>query len=152
MKNLVGKHIGKYHLVEEVGQGGMAVVYKAYQARLERWVAVKVLDPIYTANNLETLARFRLEARAIAALRHPNILTVYDYGDDEGFEYIVMEYVEGGTLKQRLTGIPFDWPRAVTLTIAIGKALAFAHGQGIIHRDVKPANVLLPAVDWPLAG
>ncbi len=150
METLIDKTLGGYHLIEELGQGGMATVYKAYQPKLERWVAVKVLDPAYISDDSEVLARFRREAKAIAALRHPNILAVYDYGEEEGLAYIVMEYVEGGTLKDRLGGEPFEWQRATDLSIGIGRALAFAHEQGIIHRDVKPANVLLPREDWPL--
>jgi serine/threonine protein kinase len=83
-------------------------------------------------------------------LRHPNILTVYDYGEEEGLAYIVMEYVEGGTLKDRLQGEPFEWARAVGLSLGVGRALDYAHEEGIIHRDVKPANILLPSEDWPL--
>lgn len=150
MENLINSMLGGYELVEELGQGGMAAVYKAFQPKLERWVAVKVLDPGYISDDSDVLARFRREAKAIALLRHPNILTVYDYGEEEGLAYIVMEYVEGGTLKDRLRGEPFGWERAVNLSIGVGRALAFAHGQGIIHRDVKPANILLPTEDWPL--
>jgi serine/threonine protein kinase len=150
METLIDKTLGGYHLVEELGRGGMATVYKAYQPKLERWVAVKVLDPAYISDDSEVLARFRREAKAIAALRHPNILAVYDYGEEEGLAYIVMEYVERGTLKDRLQGKPFEWQRAVDLSIGVGRALAFAHDQGIIHRDVKPANILLPREDWPL--
>lgn len=150
MEDLINSTLGGYSLVEELGKGGMATVYKARQPKLERWVAVKVLDPAYISDDSDELARFRREARAIAALRHPNILTVYDYGEEEGRAYIVMEYVEGGTLKDRLRGEPFDWQRAVRLSLGIGRALAFAHDQGRIHRDVKPANVLLPTEDWPL--
>jgi serine/threonine protein kinase len=98
----------------------------------------------------EFLARFRREAKAIAALRHPNILTVYDYGEDEGVAYIVMEYVPGGSLKQRLTGEPMAWSDVAPLVIGVGRALEHAHSEGVIHRDVKPANVLLPSPDWPL--
>jgi serine/threonine protein kinase len=150
METLIDKTLGGYRLVEELGRGGMATVYKAYQPKLERWVALKVLDPAYISDDSEVLARFRREARAIAALRHPNILAVYDYGEEEGLAYIVMEYVESGTLKDRLQGEPIDWQRAVDLGIGVGRALAFAHDQGIIHRDVKPANILLPREDWPL--
>lgn len=150
MRDLNGVSLGAYRLVEEIGQGAMSTVYKAYQHSLERWVAVKVLDPAYTGHDVESSARFKREARAIAALRHPNIVTVYDFGVQDDLEYIAMEYVAGGTLKTRLTGTPFDWRRAASLTIAIGQALAFAHGQGIIHRDIKPGNVLLPRDNWPL--
>jgi tRNA A-37 threonylcarbamoyl transferase component Bud32 len=150
MRDLIGVSLGVYRLVEEIGQGAMSTVYKAYQHSLERWVAVKVLDPAYIGHDAESSARFKREARAIAALRHPNIVTVYDFGVQEGLEYIAMEYVAGGTLKTRLTGTPFDWKRAASLAIAIGQALAFAHSQGIIHRDIKPGNVLLPRDTWPL--
>jgi len=150
MQSLIDRTLGGYSLTEELGKGGMATVYKAYQPRLERWVAVKVLDPAYITDDSEVLARFRREAKAIAGLRHPNILTVYDYGEEDGLAYIVMEYVEGGTLKDRLQGEPFDCQQAVGLSVGVGRALAFAHDQGIIHRDVKPANILLPREDWPL--
>ena len=147
---LINRTLGGYSLVEELGRGGMATVYKAYQPKLERSVAVKVLDPAYITDDSDVLARFRREAKAIAALRHPNILTVYDYGEKDGLAYIVMEYVEGGTLKDRLQGKPFDCQRAVGIGIGVGRALAYAHDQGIIHRDVKPANILLHREDWPL--
>lgn len=150
MRSLINTTLGGYNLVQELGKGGMATVYKAYQPKLERWVAVKVLEPGYISDDSDALARFRREARSIAALRHPNILTVYDYGEEEGLAYIVMEFVEGGTLKDRLRGEPFEWQRATSLSIAVGRALAYAHDQGIIHRDVKPANILLPSEDWPL--
>ncbi len=150
MQSLIDRTLGGYSLTEELGKGGMATVYKAYQPKLERWVAVKVLDPAYITDDSEVLARFRREAKAIAGLRHPNILTVYDYGEEDGLAYIVMEYVEGGTLKDRLQGEPCDCQQAVGLSVGVGRALAFAHDQGIIHRDVKPANILLPREDWPL--
>ncbi len=150
MENLTNQTIGGYNLVELIGKGGMAAVYKAYQPKLERWVAVKVLNEAYTAEESEMLARFRREAKAIATLRHPNILTIYDYGEEAGLAYIVMEHVDGGTLKDRLAGTPFDWQKAIRLATAMGKALEFAHSRGIVHRDVKPANILMPSTDWPL--
>ena len=141
--------IGGYEIAEEIGKGGMAVVYRAYQPQLERWVAVKVMHAAESGRE-EFLVRFRREAKAIAALRHPNILTVYNYGEEEGVPYIVMEYVPGGSLKQRLTGEPIAWSEVASLVIGIGRALDHAHSEGVIHRDVKPANVLLPRPDWPL--
>ena len=149
MNNWSGQSIGGYEIAEEIGQGGMAVVYRAFQPQLDRWVAVKILQATGAGGD-EFLARFRREARAIAALRHPNILTIYDYGEEEGIAYIVMEYVPDGTLKARLTGQPMDWPDVATLIIPLARALAYAHSQGIVHRDVKPANVLLLRPDWPL--
>ena len=150
MENLTGRTIGPYRLEEEIGKGGAATVYKAFQPELDRWVAIKILDPVYITDDPEALARFRREAKTIAGLRHPNILTIYGCGEAHGLEYIVMEYVEGGSLKDRLVGVPFRWPRAVNLAVSLGNALAFAHSRGIVHRDVKPANVLMAGEDWPL--
>jgi len=97
MNNWIERGIGAYQVAEEIGQGGMAVVYRAYQPQLDRWVAIKILQATETRGK-QFLSRFRREARAIAALRHPNILTIYDYGEQQGIAYIVMEYVPGGTL------------------------------------------------------
>ncbi|HET91180.1 MAG TPA: FHA domain-containing protein [Chloroflexi bacterium] len=149
MNTWSGQIIGSYQIGEEVGQGGMATVYRAYQTQLERWVAIKIMHTAQ-ASGTEFLTRFRREARAVAALRHPNILNIYDYGEERGIAYIVMEYIEGGTLKARLTGQPMEWPDAATLIIPVGHALAYAHSEGVVHRDVKPANVLLARSDWPM--
>jgi len=149
MDDWSGRAIGGYKVEEKIGQGGMAVVYRAYQPQLERWVAIKMLRAA-EAGGEEFLTRFRREARAIATLRHPNILTIYDYGEEHGAAYIVMEYVPGGTLQAHLTGKPIKWTEAASLVIPVGQALAYAHSQGIVHRDVKPANILLARADWPL--
>jgi len=148
-ENVAGQTIGGYEIAEEIGRGGMAVVYRARQPQLDRWVALKVLS-VRGDDDEEFLTRFRREAKAVAALRHPNILTIYDYGEDEGNAYIVMEYVPGGTLKALLTGEPLEWPEVASLALATGRALEYAHSQGIIHRDIKPANILMARRDWPL--
>ena len=148
MTDWSGRTIGGYEIADEIGRGGMAVVCRAYQPQLERWVAIKIMHT--EAGSEEFLDRFRREAKAIAALRHPNILTIYDYGEERGIAYIVMEYVPGGSLKMHLTEEPMEWPDAATLIIPVGRALAHAHSRGIIHRDVKPANILLARPDWPL--
>jgi serine/threonine protein kinase len=149
---LTGQQFGGYKLEELVGTGGMASIYKGFDETLSRWVAIKVV-PLQAAGGSEEvlLARFRQEARAIAALRHRNILTIYSYGEEPGWAYIVMEYVPGGSLKDLIElGQPFTWEQALTVIIPVSQALAFAHERGVIHRDIKPANILMPQEDWPL--
>lgn len=152
MDDLTGQQIGGYELKELVGTGGMASIYKGFDDTLSRWVAIKVIPVQASGDTEETmLQRFRLEARAIAALRHRNILTIYGYGEEEGWAYIVMEYVPGGSLQDRMKpGQPFTWEQALTVIIPVSEALAFAHARGVIHRDIKPANILMPQDDWPL--
>ena len=149
MDDLSGRTIGGYQLTERIGRGGAADVYRAFQTQLERWVAVKVLH-IEDAGGRQFLRRFRREAHAIASLRHPNILNIYDYGEDQGYAFIVMEYVEGGSLQARLDTTPLEGTEALALIIPVGEALAYAHSRGIVHRDVKPSNILLARPDWPL--
>lgn len=148
MSSLVGANLGQYQIVEQIGRGGMATVYRARQGALGRDVAVKVLrdtlDPVATA-------RFEREARAVASLHHPNILPLYDYGDDDGRRYLVTQYILGGrTLADEVAGGPLPPARALNLMALVLDALAYAHGRGIVHRDVKPANILLAAPEWPL--
>ncbi len=133
----------RYELVELVGTGGMSSVYKAHDRLLERNVALKMLHPHYGDDD-EYVERFRREARAVAQMSHPNIVTVIDRGEDDGQQYIVFEYVDGENLKQLVerTG-PLPARRAVELGLATADALAFAHEHGLVHRDVKPQNVLL---------
>lgn len=144
--NLVGETIGGYRLAEKIGSGALATVYKAYQPDLKRWVAIKILQ----YKDKDALVRFQREAQAIAHLRHRNILIVYNYGEEGAWPYIVMEYIEGGTLADRLQGQPLDWVRTVDLMIPITEALGYAHEQGVVHRDVKPSNILMAQEDWPL--
>lgn len=146
--DLDGAVIGQYHILEQIGRGGMATVYKAYQPNLDRYVAIKVLAP-GLAESKGFIARFERGARAVAKLRHRNILTVFDYGRQGDMFYLVMEYVSGGTLVGHL-GWPQDLAYAVNIVSQVGDALAYAHRQGMIHRDVKPGNILLVEEDWPL--
>ena len=148
MDSLVGRTLGNYEIVEGIGVGGMASVYKAYQPGLERHVALKVLPPFY-AQQPGFQERFIREAKAIAMLNHPNILPVYDYGQSGDYSYLVMRYVEAGSLQQ-LVGAPVAVALTVKIVSQIGMALEAAHRMGIIHRDVKPANVLLDKDDWAL--
>ncbi len=141
---MVGERIAdRYELEELVGSGGMSSVYKARDELLERTVALKILHPQYAADG-EYVQRFRHEARAVAQLSHPNIVTVIDRGDDGGRQFIVFEYVDGENLKELIqrTG-PLPIRRAIELGLGMAQALAFAHAHGLVHRDVKPQNVLL---------
>ncbi len=144
--DLIGKTLGQYHIVETLGHGGMATVFKARQPALDRYVAVKVLLP-HQADTPEFRERFTREAKAIAQLNHPNILPVIDYGQDGDLIYIVMKYVAGGTLAERLKR-PIDLATTTRLIGQIASALDHAHQRGIIHRDVKPSNVLLDENEW----
>ena len=151
MTNLIGQSLGRYHILEQLGEGGMATVYKAYDTRLERDVAVKIIRRgAFPADHLEQiLKRFERESKALARLFHPNIVKVLDYGEYEGSPYMVLEYLPGGTLKQKL-GKPINWLDSIQLLIPVARALEYAHEQGIIHRDVKPSNILLTATNQPL--
>ena len=139
--DLIGVTLGHCAIEEMLGQGGMARVYRGRQENLDRTVAIKVLPPYYAADPA-FVERFKLEARAMARLSHPNIVTVHDAGEENGRLYIVMEYVGGGTLKQRMAaGMQM---RDITRVIReVASALSYAHGIGIVHRDVKPVNVLM---------
>ncbi len=142
MNSLVGRSLGHFRIVERIGAGGMATVFKAYQPTLDRYVAVKVL-PAYHARDPIFVKRFAQEARSVAKLAHPNIVQIHDFGEQDNITYIVMEYVEGGTLKDRLKQRPLTVPEAVDFMIQAAEGLDCAHRNGIIHRDVKPANMLL---------
>jgi serine/threonine-protein kinase len=144
---IVGEVVaGRYELEELVGAGGMSSVYRAHDRVLDRYVAIKILHERFSREE-DYLERFRREARAAAQLSHPNIVTVIDRGDEEGRPYIVFEFVDGETLKRLVEReAPLPVREAIELGLQVADALAFAHGRGVIHRDVKPQNVLL-AVD-----
>lgn len=143
-----GTDIGRYHILEQLGEGGMAVVYKAYDTQLEREVALKILPYSHTQNE-KMKKRFNLEAKALAKLDHPNIVRVLDYGEFKEMPYLVMEYVRGGTLKAKI-GQVMDFHEAACLLASIADALAYAHGKKILHRDVKPSNILIREDGQPL--
>jgi serine/threonine protein kinase len=137
-----GENVGPYRIMEQLGQGGMATVYKAYHAALDRYVAIKALHPAFGEDpNFE--ARFQREARLVAKLEHPHIVPVYDYAEDDGRPYLVMKYIEGDTLKARLKLGPLNSEEITNVVESVGSALAYAHKQGILHRDIKPSNVLI---------
>ena len=139
---MIGQLLGPYRIVEQVGVGGMAIVYRAYQPAMDRNVAVKV--PVeFLLEDADFRARFHGEARTIAQLEHPHVLPVYDFGEDKGLPYLVMRYVDGGTLREYAARgvLPID--QSLRLCAEIAEALAYGHSRGIIHRDVKPANVLV---------
>lgn len=142
MEDLTGKQLGPYRVVAPLGEGGMAAVYKAYHASMDRYVAVKVL-PQHFAKDPQFVGRFRQEAQVLARLQHPHILPVFDYGDSEGYTYIVMPFVESGTLTDLLEGKPLPLNQIRDIVSQVGDALDYAHTRGLIHRDVKPSNVLV---------
>ena len=141
-----GVQLGPYHVLERIGAGGMGEVYRARDPRLHRDVAIKVL-PERLSKEPQALARFEREARAVAALSHPNILAIYDGGSDQGFQYVVTELLEGETLRSRLERGALPWRLAVEIGASIAEALSAVHSKGIIHRDLKPENVFLIADD-----
>lgn len=148
--SLIGQVLGgKYQIIELLGRGGMATVYKGYQEEIDRYVAIKVLPP-HPGQDTEFVERFRLEARTIARLQHPHILPVYDYGVHEGIIYLAIAYVEGGSLSDRIDSGPLPLATAAAYLREVASALDYAHRQNIIHRDIKPDNILINSEGYTL--
>jgi serine/threonine-protein kinase len=151
MAGLIGQNFGRYQILELLGEGGMATVYKAYDTRLEREVAIKVIRrDAFPPDDMEMmLKRFEREAKSLGRLSHPNIVGVIDYGEHDGSPYLVMVYLSGGTLKERL-GKPMQWQEAIQLLLPIAHALDYVHDRNIINRDVKPSNILMTDKGQPM--
>ena len=142
IENLIGRTFGPYQLVDALGEGGMATVYKAYQPAIDRHVAIKVL-PRHYSKDPEFTVRFQREAKILAQLQHPHILPVFDFGQSDGYSYIVMPFVKRGTLGDLLNNHPQPLSRIRLVITQVGDALNYAHACGLVHRDVKPSNILI---------
>jgi serine/threonine-protein kinase len=142
MPDLVGRTLGHYRILSKIGQGGMGVVYRAHDDRLDRDVAIKVLPEEVAADPCR-IARFEREAKAVARLEHPNILGIHDFDTEKGVAYAVTELLEGETLRKRIPADGMGWARAAEIGVAVAEGLAAAHAKGVIHRDLKPENIFL---------
>jgi serine/threonine protein kinase len=142
MEELAGRQFGPYRVVAPLGEGGMAAVYQAYQPSVDRFVALKVLSRYFT-NDPQFLERFRREAKTVAQLQHPHILPVFDFGESDSYAFLVMPFVQGGTLAQLLNGSPVSMTVTARVIRQVCEALDYAHAKGIVHRDIKPSNILI---------
>lgn len=147
----IDRELGGYRIIQYLGPGTMADVYKAIQISVEREVAIKIMRPVL-AEDWDFVAHFRHEAKIIAALEHPHILPVIDFGEQEGTLYLVTRYLTGGTLEDLIDRGLMPLSKALRYLNEIGEAIDYAHSQGIIHRDIKPQNVLLDAQGYPFVS
>jgi serine/threonine protein kinase len=148
MTSLIGQTLGQYQIIAQLGHGGMATVYKAYHPRLDRYVAVKVVHPMFTQDE-SFLARFEREAQIAARLDHPHIVPIYDFAEYQGQPYLVMKFIEGTTLKSVLADRALPLADILKLMPPIADALDYAHRQGVLHRDIKPSNIIIDTAGVP---
>ncbi len=143
---MIGRSLGSYQVLAKLGEGGTGAVYRARDARLDREVAIKVLADALTRDEV-SMARFEREAVSVAKLSHPNILSIFEFGHDAGTAFVVMELVDGETLRARLEGGPIPARKAIAYALQIAKGLGAAHARGIVHRDLKPENLMITRDD-----
>jgi serine/threonine protein kinase len=149
MSDASEQQLGQYQLTELIRRGAMSAIYKAYQPSLARFVAIKVL---FFEGDPQFALRFKRSARMSAGLQHPNILQTYDFGEQGDRLFLVLQYVESGATLDSLLGAPLSLADAAQIMVRLLDALDYAHKRGIIHRDVKPANIMMPTPTWPLLG